>query len=140
VNAITTRIGMFPSRLESLKGARAFLEGFCEEAGVARQPCLKLNLVIEELFLNTVKHGHRGGSDAPVWITLSAQDGDIRLSYEDRAAPFNPFAAATREMLEALAHTRREGGLGVMLAHGLTTDTDYAYLFGRNRIRLGIAA
>ena len=140
MNAITTRIGMFPSRLEALKGVRAFLEDFCEEAGVARQSCLKLNLVIEELFLNTVKHGHRGGSDAPVWITLSAQDGAIRLSYEDQAPPFNPFAAATREMLEALADTRREGGLGVLLAHGLTTANEYAYLFGRNRIRLGLAA
>lgn len=126
--------------MESLKGARAFLEAFCADAGVARQACLKLNLVVEELFLNTVKHGHRGGSDAPVWIELAAGDGAIRMTYEDHAPPFNPFAAATREMLEALAQTRREGGLGVLLAHGLTTDPDYAYLFGRNRIRLALAA
>ena len=139
MNAITTRIGMFPSRLEALRGARDFLESFCREAGVERQPCLKLNLVIEELFLNTVKHGHRGGSDAPVWITLSAQGGKVRVAYEDRAAPFNPFAPSTREMLEALADTRREGGLGVLLAHGLTTETDYAYVFGRTRIRLALA-
>lgn len=133
-------MGMFTSRQESLRGARAFLESFCAGAGVGRQACLKLNLVIEELFLNTVKHGHRGGSDAPVWITLAAGDGAIRMTYEDRAAPFNPFAAATRELLEALAHTRREGGLGVMLAHGLTTGNEYAYLFGRNRIRVTLAA
>jgi anti-sigma regulatory factor (Ser/Thr protein kinase) len=131
---------MFPSRLDALRDARNFLEAFCRDAGVDRQPCLKLNLVVEELFLNTVKHGHRGGSDAPVWITLAAQDGAIRLSYEDCAPPFNPFAAATREMLEALADTRREGGLGVLLAHGLTTGNDYAYLFGRNRIRVTLDA
>ena len=131
---------MFPSRKDALRAARAFLEGFCADAGVAKQACLKLNLVVEELFLNTVKHGHRGGSDAPVWITLAAGDGAIRVTYEDQAPPFNPFAAATREMLEALAGTRREGGLGVMLAHGLTTETDYAYLFGRNRIRLALEA
>lgn len=131
---------MFASRLDALRGARAFLESFCAEAGVERQSCLRLNLVVEELFLNTVKHGHRGGSDAPIWITLAAEDGTVRMTYEDRAPPFNPFAAATREMLEALADTRREGGLGVLLAHGLTTDTEYAYLYGRNRIRLALAA
>jgi serine/threonine-protein kinase RsbW len=131
---------MFPSRLEALRGAREFLEGFCEGAGVGRQECLKLNLVVEELFLNTVKHGHRGGSDAPVWITLAAEDGAVRMTYEDRAPPFNPFGAATREMLEALSQTRREGGLGVLLAHGLTKESDYAYIFGRNRIRLVLAA
>jgi anti-sigma regulatory factor (Ser/Thr protein kinase) len=131
---------MFPSRKEALRDARAFLEAFCEGAGVARQSCLKLNLVVEELFLNTVKHGHRGGSDAPVWVTLASCDGEVCLTYEDHAAPFNPFGAHTREMLEALAHTRREGGLGVLLAHGLVTGSEYAYLFGRNRIRLTLPA
>jgi len=95
--------------------------------------------VLEELFLNTVKHGHRGGSDAPVWIRLTANDGQVSLTYEDRAPPFNPFARATREMLEALAETRREGGLGVLLAHGLTASAEYAYLYGRNRIQLTLA-
>jgi serine/threonine-protein kinase RsbW len=112
VNLVTTRMGMFPSRLEAWRTARDFVDGFCEGAGVTRESCLKTNLVLEELFLNTVKHGHRGGSDAPVWISLSASEGEISLTYEDRAAPFNPFSRATREMLEALAETRREGGLG----------------------------
>jgi anti-sigma regulatory factor (Ser/Thr protein kinase) len=127
---------MFQSRLEDLKKARAFIEDFCRGAQIPRNSGLKANLVVEELFLNTVKHGHRGGSEAPVWITLSASGGEISLIYEDRAPPFNPFGAATREMLEALAETRREGGLGVILAHGLTATADYSYIFGRNRIRL----
>ncbi len=130
---------MFPSRLGAWKQARAFIERFCREADVSRDACLRANLVLEELFLNTVKHGHRGGSDAPVWIGLDAEDGAISVTYEDRAPPFNPFAAATREMLEVLAHARREGGLGVLLAHGLTASADYAYLFGRNRIHIRIA-
>ena len=138
MNAVTTRMAMFPSRLEAWKNARVFIEGFCKAAGVQRETCLKANLVVEELFLNTVKHGHRGGSDAPVWILLSAQGGQVSLTFEDNAPPFNPFAAATREMLEALAETRREGGLGVLLAHGLTSSADYAYVFGRNRIRLNL--
>jgi len=130
---------MFQSRLEEWKKARAFIESFCQGASLPKDSGLKANLVIEELFLNTVKHGHKGGSEAPVWITLEASEGEVSLTYEDRAPPFNPFASATREMLEALAETRREGGLGVILAHGLTSSADYAYVFGRNRIRLTIA-
>jgi anti-sigma regulatory factor (Ser/Thr protein kinase) len=127
---------MFPARVEEWKHARAFIEEFCSGAALARDACLKASLVVEELFLNTVKHGHNGGSDAPIWVTLMASDGKVSLTYEDFAPPFNPFARATREMLEALAETRREGGLGVLLAHGLTASADYAYLFGRNRIKL----
>jgi serine/threonine-protein kinase RsbW len=130
---------MFPSRLQHWRAARNFIERFCRDAGVPREACLKANLVAEELFLNTVKHGNRGGSDAPVWITLEETGGQVALTYEDRAPPFNPFSRATREMLEALADTRREGGLGVLLAHGLTATAEYAYIFGRNRIRLTLA-
>ena len=140
MNAVTTRMAMFPSRLEAWKSARAFIEDFCKGAKVPRATCLKTNLVIEELFLNTVKHGHRGGADAPVWLTLTSDEGEVSLAYEDNSPPFNPFARATREMLEALAETRREGGLGVILAHGLTSSADYAYVFGRNRIRLTVAS
>jgi hypothetical protein len=42
-------------------------------------------------------------------------------------------------MLQALAGVRKEGGLGVLLAQGLTAHAEYAYLFGRNRIRLTLA-
>ena len=139
MNAVTSRMGMFPSRLHAWKQARRFIEEFCRSAAVPREACLRANLVIEELFLNTVKHGHHGGSDAPVWITLTADDGKVSLAYEDNAPPFNPFSAATREMLEALSETRREGGLGVILAQGLTASADYAYVFGRNRIRVQVA-
>jgi anti-sigma regulatory factor (Ser/Thr protein kinase) len=130
---------MFPSRVGEWKHARAFIEDFCTGAGLPRESFLKANLVVEELFLNTVKHGHHGGSDAPIWLTMIASAGKVSLTYEDFAPPFNPFARATREMLEALAETRREGGLGVLLAHGLTATADYAYVYGRNRIRLTLA-
>ncbi|HEX3097182.1 MAG TPA: ATP-binding protein [Usitatibacter sp.] len=130
---------MFPSRKEAWRDARTFIDAFCRSAAVPREACLKANLVVEELFLNTVGHGHHGGSDAPVWITLERSDDRIHLTYEDRAAPFNPFAPGTRDMLEALAGVRREGGLGVLLAQGLTATAEYAYVYGRNRVRLVLA-
>ena len=139
MNAVTTRMSMFPSRLEAWRQARRFIEDFFRGAGLPRESCLKTNLVVEELFLNTVKHGHKGGSDAPVWITLRSEGGRISLDYEDNAPPFNPFSQERRDLLEALAETRREGGLGVLLAHGLTASAEYAYLFGRNRIRVKMA-
>ena len=139
MTAITSRMVMFQSRREQWREARAYVDMFCEEAGIPKDACLKCRLVLEELFLNTVKHGHKGGSDAPVWITLRSEGGRISLDYEDNAPPFNPFSQERRDLLEALAETRREGGLGVLLAHGLTASAEYAYLFGRNRIRVKMA-
>ena len=82
MTAITSRMVMFQSRREQWREARAFVDMFCEDAGIPKDACLKCRLVLEELFLNTVKHGHKGGSDAPIWIRLSAVGARVSLTYE----------------------------------------------------------
>lgn len=129
---------MFPSRREEWRRARAFIDEFCAGAQVPKDICLKCRLVLEELFMNTVKHGHKGGSDAPVWIRLSATEGRVSLTYEDRAPPFNPFPPDREAILRTIEQNRTEGGLGVILMHDFSASAQYAYLFGRNRIRLAI--
>ena len=109
---------------------REFLAAFCAEAEVERDRYLRLNVVLEELFVNTVLHGYRGDCDAPVWISLEAQPDVLQVTYEDTAPPFNPFAYVVQ--------TRKVGGLGVLLARELAATRDYAYLFGRNRLRLAL--
>ena len=125
------RTAMFLARLSELRAIAAFLEAFCAQEGVARERCLRLNVVLEELFINTVRHGHRGECDAPVWITLRAEPAAVELTYEDTAGPFNPLAYTARP--------GKLGGLGVLLARELAAAREYAYLFGRNRIRLALA-
>ena len=125
------RSAMFLARLSELRAIGTFVEAFCAQAGVARERCLRLNVVLEELFINTVRHGHRGECDAPVWISVRAEPAQVELTYEDTAGPFNPLAYTARP--------GKIGGLGVLLTRELTAAREYAYLFGRNRIRLALA-
>lgn len=128
------RSTMFPARLGELNALRSFLEAFCAQAAVGRDACLRLNLLLEELFTNTVRHGHRGDSESPVWIGLAADaDSRIIVNYEDSAPPFNPYA---RPSLDTTQQIRSVGGRGLRLLAELAPTRDYAYLFGRNRIRL----
>jgi len=131
------RSAMFPARVSELRRLNAFLEGFCAEAGVGREHCLRLNLVLEELFVNTVQHGHRGDCDAPVWVALASDAGAVHLTYEDVAPPFNPYARLEKAA-ETTGELRRIGGLGVLFTHELASTREYAYIFGRNRIRLAL--
>src|SRR5436190_18712758 len=85
------RSAMFLARRAELRPMSALLEQFCGEAGLERSRCLRLNVVVEELFVNTVSHGHRGACAAPVWITLAAGAQAVQVTYEDPAPPFNPF-------------------------------------------------
>jgi serine/threonine-protein kinase RsbW len=131
-----SRVAQFIARLDQLRPMQAFLEAFCAETGTPRPDCLRLNLVLEELFTNTVKHGHRGDCDAPVWIGLSRTGDAVRVVYEDKAPPFNPYAHLPEDPPDTTLEMRKVGGLGVLLTKQLAASRDYAYLFGRNRIRL----
>jgi anti-sigma regulatory factor (Ser/Thr protein kinase) len=124
------RSAMFLARLAELKRVGSFLEGFCAEVRLPRERCLRLNLVLEELFINSVNHGYRGDCEAPIWVTVDAQPQAVQLTYEDTAPPFNPFAYRVQ--------MGKIGGLGVLLTRELAAARDYTYLFGRNRIRLSL--
>ncbi len=92
--------------------------------------------VLEELFINTIRHGHRGDCDAPVWVSVSAGRTSVRVTYEDTAPPFNPYARLQAKSPDDTHDMRKIGGLGVLLTRELAATRDYAYVFGRNRIRL----
>ncbi|MCY7388517.1 MAG: ATP-binding protein [Burkholderiales bacterium] len=126
---------MFPARLTAWRAAREFLERFCTNASLARAPGLRLSLVLEELFTNTVNHGHRGDCDFLIWISLSTGENEIAVTYLDQGPPFNPLAMA-KAQLDVPLEDREIGGLGVHLTTELTTASDYAYVYGRNRLRL----
>ena len=134
---MTTRTAMFLARLESLQRVREFLGIFCKERDLGRDNCLRLNLILEELFTNCVRHGHRGDCDAPVWVTLSGDNAAINVAFEDTAPPFNPFARADVIVTTTLEN-RPVGGLGLLLAKGMAASRDYAYVFGRNCVRLQV--
>ncbi len=134
------RAGQFLARLDQLRLVQAFLEAFCANCGLPRQECLRLNLVLEELFTNTVKHGHRGDCDAPVWVALSRTGDTVLIVYEDKAPPFNPYAHLPEGPPDTTLELRKVGGLGLLLTKELAASRDYVFLFGRNRIRLTLAA
>ena len=125
---------MFPARLDRLRALRAFLDAFCASAGLPNDDCSRLNLVVEELFTNTVRHGYKGDSDSPVWVSVSCDGKRVDLSYEDSAPPFNPYG----QTADLTLRMRKPGGLGLLLTRKLAASRDYAYLYGRNRIRLAL--
>jgi anti-sigma regulatory factor (Ser/Thr protein kinase) len=129
---------MFHARLSQVGAVRDFVEDFCARQGIERERCLRLNLVLEELFVNTVQHGYRRDCDAPVWMTLGLAPGEVHVNYEDTAPPFNPYAHLPWVPLDTTLEMRKAGGLGLLLTKELAATRDYGYVFGRNRIRLAM--
>ena len=130
----------FPAQLRAFEQIKALIDEFAETTGLGREDRHKLTLIVEELFTNTVTHGHRGDSEAPVQITLEDTGAGVQLTYEDSAPQFDPLAASRRTDIESTINERRVGGLGVFLTLGLTNGADYRFVEGRNRISLTLVA
>lgn len=131
----------FAARLAALPDTAAFAEAFCDRYGVDRHDALKLTLVIEELFSNTVRHGYGDDSDAPIRIALSVEGGRVAMFYEDRAPAFDPRPqwSAPPDHIDGTVEDRPVGGLGVHLLGELVADARYAYEDGSNRLWLTLA-
>ena len=99
----------------------------------------KLNLIVEELFLNTVQHGDVDGDFHSVAISLERLPGSVQLTYEDSGQPYDPFALVDRRVLTETGAARRVGGLGMLLIEGLANTAHYERLPQRNRIELTFA-
>jgi serine/threonine-protein kinase RsbW len=127
-----------PARMGSLPLALGFVEAFCEQHGIARDDGLRLTLIVEELFTNTVMHGHGGDSDAPVRVALQCTAAHVTLCFEDTAPLFD-----LRQRLDAAASDaqagrdeNKAGGKGIELIARLSHRIDHAFVDGNNRLQL----
>ena len=129
---------VFAARLSALPHAAAFVDAFCARNRIGRADALRLTLVVEELFTNSVTHGYGGECDAPIELALAATAGEIALLYEDAAGPYDPLAryAAAPDHLLATVESRPAGGLGIHLVRELVASARYAHEAGRNRLWL----
>jgi serine/threonine-protein kinase RsbW len=127
---------IFPAQLQAFEQVRKLIEEFSGMTGLGREDRHKLTLIVEELFTNTVNHGFKGGSDAPISITFEETGDDVKVIYEDSAPAFDPFRAGRSRDIDATIKERRVGGLGVLLTIGLARETDYAFVDGHNRVSL----
>ena len=126
----------FPARRDALPRVDAFLGEVCAAAGLGREACLRLTLLVEELFTNTVVHGHGADSEAPVRLECEVAPGRIALTYEDTGPAHDPFAQVGAPDEAAAVEDRPVGGLGVLLVRAMAQQVEYRRAGDRNRISL----
>jgi serine/threonine-protein kinase RsbW len=128
----------FRARLDEGPTLAAFIEAAV--TGMGDRISMRLRLVVEELFVNTVTHGHGGDSDAPVDVTILVADDRVVLTYVDVAPPFNPFAHVRGPESDVTLEERTVGRLGVFLVTKFATRYEYARAGEANRIVVELPA
>ena len=129
--------GAFRGRLPSFAEVRALAEAFGAAVGAEHSATLRVVLILEELFTNTVTHGYSAGGEGPVWVTLAAGVSVIEITYEDAGPAFDPLTGVPTPPLAPREDA--PGGLGLALVRGLSVSAAYARVGDRNRVTLTVS-
>ncbi len=128
--------GEFRREIESLDEIFAFLEKFTDGHEVDDSTRFCINLVVEELFTNMVRHNEGGGDQ--ITIGIECQKNRVHLELVD--TDVEPFDPETVEVppIDAGIEERQPGGLGIYLVAKMVDTLDYDYDTERRRMRITV--
>lgn len=115
------------ARLSELPKLMQMLAEVAQQLDIPPDDSLRLQLIAEELFTNTVTHGFQQDCEAPVTLSLSTSPSGLMLRYTDSAPVYDPTQAP-----EQIASDHATGGLGITLIRGMSQAYRYQRLDDRN--------
>jgi anti-sigma regulatory factor (Ser/Thr protein kinase) len=120
---------------------REFMDSACQQAGCSPGQRTRVQLVVEELFSNTVKYGRREAAPASVTVTVDFEGRHpMTVRYEDDAPKHDAFGQSeTDDDFKRTVTSRRVGGLGIVLVRELGKDVSYSWSGGKNRVTFSVA-
>jgi serine/threonine-protein kinase RsbW len=108
---------------------------FCREHELDDAVEFDLNLVLEELFTNSVRHGGCAAAPDAARIRLRATADGVELLYSDGGRPFDPLNVPAPDLNLPLLE-REPGGLGVHLVRQIMQDVRYRRTGDRNELTM----
>ncbi len=123
----------FPAQPGEMAGVRHALAAALARAGVDVALRQALVLAVDEACTNVIRHGHGGGADALIQLSLAREGDDLVFELFDSAPCVEGAALVPRDLSEC-----RPGGLGLNLIDSLMDDWSLEPREGRcgNRLRM----
>jgi anti-sigma regulatory factor (Ser/Thr protein kinase) len=118
--------------LGELDRLTAEVERFCAAHSLNEDAVFDLNLVLEELFVNAVRHGGCEGLANAARVRMRLVNG-VEVEYTACGRPFDLTQAPEFDVRASLEQ-RRAGGMGVHLVRKIMRDLQYSRQNEGNRI------
>jgi anti-sigma regulatory factor (Ser/Thr protein kinase) len=140
------RTKRFPGSVSGAVEAARWVEEIATAEGFAEDLTFGIQVCVEELFTNTVRHGGgewpgvstAAGSGAPpltVSLSLARGKDTVTLLLEDNGPPFDVSAAASKPVAGSIEEIQ-PGGLGILLVRTFASDLTYRHAGGLNHTTL----
>ena len=95
----------------------------------------RVTLVIEELVVNIINHGHDDGVH-DIEIAMTSEPDALTVEIIDDGRPFDPLSDAPEPDLDSLLEDRPVGGLGIHLVRTMMDEVHYRREQDRNHTTL----
>ena len=128
------RIELAP-KVSLLSSIAEMVEAFGEENGIPDQQIFLINLEIDELITNYVRHSLLKVSQPRMELTVQEHEGKVILTVLDTGPPFNPLTAPPPDLSDDLDQ-RKMGGMGLHLVRSYCDRIHYELVDGYNRLTL----
>lgn len=125
----------FERTLPGAGAAARWIDDVCQLKSIGGDVLFAMQVCLEELFSNIVRHGAPASSFPPqVLLTLEIDPERISLSVSDDGRPFDVANAPAQKISKPLAEVT-PGGLGILLAKAYSETLTYERLGGLNVVR-----
>jgi serine/threonine-protein kinase RsbW len=127
------------SRISELSQVPAWIERLGARHSIPGNIQFAMNLCLEEVLSNIIRHGYSGKPDHRILINFTRpRDGYFVYDVEDEAPQFNPLDAPEQPALNSLDDPR-EGGQGIRLLRRFADRLEYQATPTGNRLSIGFS-
>ncbi len=122
--------------LDEIPRVYTALEEFARKENWSSRLEFQIKLVVEEVVMNVLNHGHEGNGEHDIGIELASDEKEIGIEIVDDGRPYDPLTQAPQPDTALSIEDRPVGGLGVYLVCALMDEASYRRDGGFNRLSL----
>jgi serine/threonine-protein kinase RsbW len=127
------------SQLSELSQLPAWIERLALDHAIPQNTQFAMNLCLEEVLSNIIRHGYSGSPDHSISIRFAnPREGHFVLVVDDEAPQFNPLDAPELPAIDAL-NEERIGGQGIRLLRRFAESLQYQPTPSGNRLSMGFS-
>lgn len=126
------------NRLDALEPARQAMVAYLALAELSPKVVFKLELVLEETFMNLLWHAFKDAAEHVIELTVQLHPDEVVLSFKDDGVPFDPTVAADPPRPASIADAP-VGGRGLALVRRAARHIEYRRSGAHNHLHIAVA-
>lgn len=110
--------------IAELGGVLDGIRAWCRENSLSEEFAYELNLIVDEVVSNVIRHGYRDGKEHVLKFHLELAGDDLVMEVVDDGVHFNPLIIPPPDTSKPMEE-RPAGGLGIYLVKNLSDRVEY---------------